>query len=947
MKQSDWFLTIAGVLVLLWVFSTPNVGPSPSPPDKDQFPKPVGVFAEVPDASKYLSGDSAGDLAWFWRNFAVQFKEDEQITNTAMARNMHVHAGKALRRLLGEKVYSPEFATEIEAFFDKVVGMDNKNIDSATRDKIYQAFMAVAWSCNEAADSSLLSSTGKKDNSQCFSGGCSVNGCLVDELELVNFINQIDPKGPGKFFQIGDNTVRGPPQEDLTQGLIFDEKEVQEFIQQIPDFKEFGFEGSWEGKERLLYRSLKKFDPGAYESERQTTGDCKIAWRNNMNLYGTKVKMADGTQKPIEDVVPGELVLNAHNEPSVVKSVFKKPYSGDILEIRLQGHPYPVNCTPDHLLLTSIGGVEKWVRAEDLTTKHSILVPFGNSLEEEISLDLAGLPSAYLDIPERNVKPEMDCIRVKGGRNSIKRHVTIDSDLAWVLGIYLAEGGLRYENNRLMGVDFSLNRAQPELSDKICRVIKEKFNFEPTIYEWEKKPTVRIVRLNSMLLAEFFDLMCPGKIDTKHVNHNLLRAPKSVQTALVNGWFAGDGHFYRSKRSAMACSISRNLIDDMFELSLQNRAYSCFGMRVGKPGNGVKSRRDSYTLNLYGKNAQTMFGDRIVLSSKSRELAITEYGFERKVLGVTKRSFENIEVYCIEVPNHNSFVANGFGTHNCTSHATRNACDTVRAFEIDVLRESEDFVARGATEAIYGARGHAGQGMSIVAAVKFVSENGGVALRRKYDQVDLSVYNAETGISWGRNKDGTPSDFRSLLQNNQVTKVSHISSVKDAADAIYSGFALTVGSGYSFSNTRDQYGIAKRTPQGWAHAMAWVAVTSAKDLMSPEGLEQYLRGEYAVAEEDGLVADFPRAEDDPCFLIVNSWGTWNNGPKGKYDIPEGSFWITADNAAGMIKQQQAFALGNFEGFAHQNLDDWGFTPWLGTKNINYEIVEPSTYQLAP
>lgn len=556
MKQSDWILTIAGVFVLLWVFSSPNVGPAPVPPDDDKFPKPVGIFAEVPLASKYISGDSAGDLAWFWRNFAIQFKEDDQITNTAMARNMHVHAGKALRRLLGEKVYSLEFADDIEKFFDRTVGMDNKNIDAATREKIYQAFMAVAWSCNEAADSSLLSSTGKKDNSQCMSAGCVEGGCLLDSVELVNFIHQIDPKGPGKFYQIDANGVRGPPEEDLTKGLIFDEQEVQEFIQQIPDFKEFGFEGTWGGKERLLYRSLKKFDPGAYESERQTVGDC-------------------------------------------------------------------------------------------------------------------------------------------------------------------------------------------------------------------------------------------------------------------------------------------------------------------------------------------------------------------------------------------------------TSHATRNACDTVRAFEIDVLRESEDFVARGATEAIYGARGHAGQGMSIVAAVKFVSENGGVALRRKYDQVDLSVYNSNIGTEWGRNRDGTPVDFRQLLQSNQVTKVSHISSVKDAADAIYSGFALTVGSNYSFSNTRDQYGIAKRTPQGWAHAMAWVAVTSAKDLMSPEGLEQYLRGEYAIAEADGLVVDFPRAEDDPCFLIVNSWGTWNNGPKGKYDIPEGSFWITADNAAGMIKQQQAFALGNFEGFAPQSLDDWGFRPWLGTKNINYEIVEPSTYHLAP
>ena len=67
-------------------------------------------------------------------------------------------------------------------------------------------------------------------------------------------------------------------------------------------------------------------------------------------------------------------------------------------------------------------------------------------------------------------------------------------------------------------------------------------------------------------------------------------------------------------------------------------------------------------------------------------------------------------------------------TGDCVSHGTRNACDLSRAVEIDVEGEREAWIARGATEAIYGARGHSGQGMSCARAAEFVSKNGGIGL---------------------------------------------------------------------------------------------------------------------------------------------------------------------------------------------------------------------------
>ena len=45
---------------------------------------------------------------------------------------------------------------------------------------------------------------------------------------------------------------------------------------------------------------------------------------------------------------------------------------------------------------------------------------------------------------------------------------------------------------------------------------------------------------------------------------------------------------------------------------------------------------------------------------------------------------------------------------DCVSFATRNACDLTRSVEIDVKGDKESWVALGATEGIYGFRGHSG-----------------------------------------------------------------------------------------------------------------------------------------------------------------------------------------------------------------------------------------------
>ena len=234
-----------------------------------------------------------------------------------------------------------------------------------------------------------------------------------------------------------------------------------------------------------------------------------------------------------------------------------------------------------------------------------------------------------------------------------------------------------------------------------------------------------------------------------------------------------------------------------------------------------------------------------------------------------------------------------FGAHerqttgDCVSHATRNAVDVTRSHEIIGGGQAESFEARGATEAIYGSRGHGGQGMSCSVAARFVHQNGGILLRKDYGFVDFSKYNSSTGTRWGRS--GVPKEVKAEGKKHQVKTISLVKSVDEARDAIANGYALSVCSNYGFSSKRSEHGIARRSGS-WNHSMCWCAIDDSR--------EKY---------------------DETLFLIQNSWGKFNSGPK-MHEQPDGSFWVRERDAAGMLNQNGDWAFSDVDGFQPRKVD---------------------------
>lgn len=235
-------------------------------------------------------------------------------------------------------------------------------------------------------------------------------------------------------------------------------------------------------------------------------------------------------------------------------------------------------------------------------------------------------------------------------------------------------------------------------------------------------------------------------------------------------------------------------------------------------------------------------------------------------------------------------------TGDCVSHAVRGASDTARANDPEIKSET-DWNDRTATEPLYGARGHGGQGASCSQIVRWAHLTGGVMLRKNYPElgIDLTRYNASPGIRWGST--GVPDNVTKVAAQHAIRTVSLVTTWQQARDAIANGYGVVCCSSVGFNKVRDSKGMLYPSTT-WSHAMQW---HGADDTHS-----------------------------DGCrFCVQNSWGyNWVSGPK-VHDQPEGSFWISQSVAQQMIAAGGTYAVSNVVGFPRRQLKDWGAKEILG------------------
>ena len=273
--------------------------------------------------------------------------------------------------------------------------------------------------------------------------------------------------------------------------------------------------------------------------------------------------------------------------------------------------------------------------------------------------------------------------------------------------------------------------------------------------------------------------------------------------------------------------------------------------------------------------------------TRARHPRKNNLGHLREIEYLTYEEVKDIDVYCLEVEDDHSFIANGYAVSNCTSFGAKNVMEYLQCVQIALAGEAQKFrnmfppYFYGCSRVFIGGGqigGDGGSGTWIQAAIK---KYGALAT----DDPNVPPYSGRVAREWGGHR-GPPKEFVSLGQQHLVKTTAQITNADDAANALLNGYPIAICSdrGYNMMAGSDGF----HAPKGsWSHCMSLIGFD---DSDSSKGLY---------------------------FIILNSWGDVHGQLKDfstNADLPVGILRVKGEYVDKMLAQEDSFAFSQFDGF---------------------------------
>ena len=632
----------------------------------------------------------------------------------------------------------------------------------------------------------------------------------------------------------------------------------------------------------------------------QITGSCFVA--------DTAIRMADGSEKAIQDVCVGDEVFTHTGTKRKVVRTFKRHYTGRLHTFHVKGWRFPVTMTSDHDCL-AVDGCEssKWRwrfgrfikrKAEDVAVGNRFLLPQLNQPEENHTVDLATFCSGV-------TAAGVDAVRCEWRDFSWtrKRFVEFDEAVAWIVGLYLAEGSVKHNK-----VFFHLNPTTKAVTAaQLKSLLAATFGEDLDIREARPKPSVLQIVVHDGVFAKLIARLVPDIVYNKRLPGIILDSPVSVRLAALRGWLDGDGHFQTGlvKRgvSVRGVTASEGLARDMGQLAL-----AC-GLRPSVLRRQRAKHQRIAALDVYinGADAITVYPNRreeVSISPRPKLMEKTPYGFAAVVERIDAEHVTDSPVYCCEVEEEHSLVANGVAQHQCVGAGGGNCLMTLIMIEVIRLGDPEKalipfwLLPYGRSRYYLGDRGP-GEGSTGGTFAKAMKEDGVIPANLP----ELPKFTNTDGLVWGqaaemRWSDGDNPDTMRLLpeaRKHVVRTVAQCRSTDEVRQAIQNGYPCTIASNWGGQMRIQPSGnppcLLNRKAGTWNHQMSVLGWWQHPSL-----------GEL--------------------FWIQNQWGLRAHGedPAGG---PLGGFWVKQADLAFIVRQNETFAFSQHQGFPGQpNLIDW-------------------------
>lgn len=359
---------------------------------------------------------------------------------------------------------------------------------------------------------------------------------------------------------------------------------------------------------------------------------------------GTRILMADGRQLSIENVRPGDQVIDAFGSPQKVVDS-RKRIADNAVEVHHRGSFERTLTTADHRYLTPTGSfVPIGEFPEYLVFPRRVSYIFNSSLFVEVGKFL----------------PDEKWFRFKSGRLYLTKRphehglpvtIPVSEDFAQLLGIYCADGSSTDQGL----VVWSLNTTTKKHLYPFVVAQIEKLGLCAAVDEYPDRHVLN-VRTCSKLLKTLLQKTCGAGAKNKKIPYALIGRH---HVAFLRGVFQGDGHFDPIRKKIAYTSTSYALI---------------FGVQALLWGIGVfptvqhiqrEGRLASWTLVLNAENYSVFMREVMGENVEDAERIFGDDAFVYRRLQDVTPIMDDVVVYDLEVANTHSFIANGLAVHNC------------------------------------------------------------------------------------------------------------------------------------------------------------------------------------------------------------------------------------------------------------------------------------------
>jgi inosine-5'-monophosphate dehydrogenase len=376
---------------------------------------------------------------------------------------------------------------------------------------------------------------------------------------------------------------------------------------------------------------------------------------------GTRILMANGSYKNIEDVVSGDRVINMIGQPVTVRAAWCTGVR-EVMALRHVAAPGETVVTPDHQFF--VGDFSTAVAAVSSRGYAAVLDrPTRTGEPKRRWLPIGAAKDATLLLPNRIAFEMPDGFTIDLAEYAIRvsklsryrRRVTDCYALGYVFGVFLGDGDSFLNTNgrsRIGRVSWSLGRNERPVVDKLVETVEAVTGVRPSVKE---RRSVTHVYLFSLQWARLFDEF--GKRADKRLPVRYRAGNPLYLRGLLDGLIDSDGYVEPSGRICFR-NTSRQLVELFGVL--------CFLLEGSFPSVAVEAATAGGLSGTESARCRPSFKARLDARHSRRQTDCNQVvkKLDARPLGISLPVYE-VEVAC---PTH-SFIANNAIVHNsiCTT----------------------------------------------------------------------------------------------------------------------------------------------------------------------------------------------------------------------------------------------------------------------------------------